>query len=110
MSANFITKGRNNEVFTQVELGSSTNRRRRLVARVSCQLSARDHAVAQSWVRPTRELGIAEAGAITLGLLLAVLVFAGVNALTGEAQETQAGHASAWQGPKLHGRVQWGAR
>jgi hypothetical protein len=104
---NNVLKGNNNEVI------SISNRRPRLGTGNSGVSAARDRALAQSWVRPAREfreLGVREAAAITLGLILACLVFGAANALTGQAQETQAGHRSAWQGPKLNERVSWGAR
>lgn len=55
-------------------------------------------------------IGFTQAGLILLGLLLAILFFGCANALTGEAQETQAGHSSSWQGPRMVARVQWGAQ
>lgn len=97
-------RGNNNEV--------SSNRRFVVGASLLSVLSPDDHAVAATWVRPTREIGAIEFGAYALGLILACTVFAGANALTGEAQETPAGHRSAWQGTKLKAqvaRVQWGS-
>ena len=48
--------------------------------------------------------------AVMVGLVLAALVLGAINALTGEATETQAGHSQAWQGRRLVARVSWGAR
>lgn len=102
---NNILKGKNNEV--------SSDRRFIVGASLLGVLSPDEDAVAATWVRPAREIGAVEFGAYALGLILACTVFGVANALTGEAQETPAGHRSAWQGPKLKAqvaRVQWGAR
>ena len=48
--------------------------------------------------------------AVMVGLVLATLALGAINALTGKATETQAGHAPSWQGRRLVARVSWGAR
>ena len=41
---------------------------------------------------------------VTLGLVAAALLFTLAPSLTGQAQETQAGHKGAWMGAKLSAR------
>jgi hypothetical protein len=91
------TKGQNNAVSNYLPNSISTNHNR---LHLVCDASQAREAV----MLHRFSLVMAQTVGILLSFVLFVAFFAVANAITGQGQETEAGHSSAWMGEKLVAR------